>query len=85
MIQITSDKATVTLNLKMSIGWIVDFDYLRNSTMDAILLRNQMQNDLHKHIEKMRRDAYELGWKEAKSKKTRKRDWFNGNINSDMV
>jgi len=85
MIQITSDKATVTLNLKMSIGWSVDFDYLRNGTMDAILLRNQMQNDLHKHIEKIRRDAYELGWKDAKSKKTRKRDWFNGNINSDMV
>lgn len=85
MIQITSDKGTVTLNLKMSIGWSVDFDYMRNSTMDAILLRNQMQNDLYAKIEKIRKDAYELGWKEAKSKKVAKKTCFNGNINSDFV
>ena len=45
--------------------------------MDAILLQNQLQSDLEKKIETIRREAYELGWEQAKSKKDRKNDWFN--------
>ena len=85
MIQIGNEKETVNVKLIMSIGWHVQLNYPRHNEMDAILLRNQLQKDINKKIESIRRDAYELGWKEAKSKKTRKRDWFNGNINSDMV
>jgi len=85
MIQISNYKATVNIRLIMSIGWHIEIPYQRNTEMDAILLRNQLQSDLSNKIEKIRRDAYNAGWKEAKSKKTRKRDWFNGNINSDMI
>lgn len=83
MITINKEKEKVILNVSMSIGWNIDFTVTRHGEMDAILLRNQIQDDLCKTIEQIRREAYELGWKHAKSKKTPKKDWFNGNINSE--
>lgn len=85
MIKISREQKDVTVNIAMSIGWNITLRYQRSSEMDAILLSNQLQADLQKKIETIRREAYELGWKQAKSKKDRKKDWFNGNINSDYV
>ena len=85
MLQITTEKEIVNVNISLSIGWSIDLKYQRHSQIDAVLLRNQIQSDLNNKIETIRREAYELGWKEAKSKKIRKRDWFNGNINSSHV
>lgn len=85
MIKVSNEKETVIVNVSMTIGCNIDLKFQRSFEMDAILLRNQIQKDLSDKIEKIRRDAYNLGWKEAKSKKVAKRTWFNGNINSDMV
>lgn len=85
MITVSNKEETVIINVSMTIGWNINFKAQRSGEMDAILLRNQIQKDLSDKIEKIRRDAYNLGWKEAKSKKVAKRTWFNGNINSDMV
>ena len=85
MIKISNEKEKVVINVSMSIGWNIDLHYVRDCEMDAILLKNQIQHDLNKKIESIRRSAYELGWKDAKSKKVKKRDWFNSNINSDYV
>jgi len=85
MIKISRQQNKVTVNISLSIGWNITLLYERSGEMDAILLQNQLQSDLEKKIETIRREAYELGWKQAKSKKDRKKDWFNGNINSDYV
>lgn len=85
MIKISRQQKDVTVNISLSIGWNIDLTYPRSCDMDAILLSNQIQADLQKKIETIRREAYELGWKQAKSKKDKKKDWFNGNINSDYV
>lgn len=85
MIKISRQQKDVTVNISLSIGWNIDLTYPRSCDMDAILLSNQIQADLKKKIETIRREAYELGWKQAKSKKVSKKDWFNGNINSDYV
>lgn len=85
MIKISRKKENVTVDISLSIGWDIELTYLRSSEMDAILLSNQIEKDLQNRIETIRREAYQLGWKQAKSKKVRKKDWFNGNINSDYV
>lgn len=85
MIQISSLSDKVKVQITTSIGYNFTLSYERSCEMDAVLLRNQLQEDLRKKIESIRKDAYELGWKEAKSKKVRKKDWFNGNINSSYV
>lgn len=85
MITISTSQEKVIVNVKIDIGYNFDLEYPRHCSMDARLLGNQINKDLQKKIETIRRTAYELGWKEAKSKKMRKKDWFNGNINSDYV
>lgn len=85
MIKVSREQKDVTVNLSLSIGWNITLRYERSGEMDAILLSNQIQSDLQKKIETIRREAYELGWKQAKSKKVSKKDWFNGNINSEYV
>jgi len=85
MIQISNQKEKVVVNIQLSINWSIDLLYTRNCEMDAVLLRNQISNDLTEKIKKIRQDAYELGWKQAKAKKGCKKTWFNGNINSDYV
>lgn len=85
MIKIYAEEDVVTVEVVLSVGWSVDFKIKRNSELDAILLSNQAKADLSDRIENIRRDAYTLGWKDAKAKKGAKRNWFNGNMNSDAV
>lgn len=42
----------------------------------AILLRARIEKDLSDKLEAIRREAYNEGWKDAKSKKVAKRTWF---------
>lgn len=85
MFTIKQEGNCVKIEVLSSIRWSITFRHSRNEELDAILLRNQLQTDLSNKIEQIRREAYELGWKDAKSKKIAKRTWFNGNINSDYV
>lgn len=85
MISVRINETQVVIDINISIGYRVAFRFNNDSNMNAILLRNQINMDLSKKIEQIRREAYELGWKDAKGKKLPKRTWFNGNINSDYV
>lgn len=85
MIEIGRNKEEVEIKVNLSIGWYVNFKYGRHSELDAILLTNQIRKDLSNHIEKIRRQAYELGWKDAKSRKVKKKTEFIGNINSNTI
>lgn len=42
----------------------------------AIMLTERMQKDLAKKLEQIRKESYEEGWRDAKAKKSGKRDWF---------
>lgn len=44
----------------------------------AELLRRQLHNHLSSKLEAIRQEAYNQGWKDAKSKKVPKRTWFSG-------
>ena len=88
MITVSTEKEKVVINVRVDISGVLynfDLKYTRYCSMDARLLANQINKDLNKKIETIRRTAYELGWKDAKSKKVSKRNWFNGNINSHYV
>ena len=75
----------VKVDFTLPMGWTVTLQNERNSDFDAELLLRRLDDDLRQRIEKIRRDAYNLGWKEAKGKKVKKRDWFNGYIGSDFI
>lgn len=82
MITISTEKEKVIVNVKIDIGYNFNLEYVRHCSMDARLLANQINKDLRNKIETIRRTAYELGWKDAKSKKVCKKTWFSGNIDN---
>jgi hypothetical protein len=58
-------------------GWMWEFTI--ETCQDepyAILLAERMQKDLSKKLEAIRRETYNEGWKDAKAKKSGKKDWF---------
>jgi len=85
MITVSNVNYRVKASIKLSIGWTIPFEFERRCEMDAVLLANEINKDLKDKIKAIRRAAYEAGWKDAKSKKVPKKDWFNGNINSDFI
>lgn len=44
----------------------------------AELLTKHLKDHLYNEIQRIRREEYNLGWKDAKSKKVAKRTWFKG-------
>jgi len=42
----------------------------------AMLLREHIEQKLSRKLEQIRRESYEQGWKDAKSKKVAKKTWF---------
>ena len=58
--------------------WIFTTQFNCKSDAYAILLAQRMSDDMQNKLESIRREYYNLGWKEAKSKKSPKRTWFSG-------
>lgn len=85
MVKVIKSISSVIIKITTTIGYEINFENQRSTGLDAELLSNQINSDLYKLIASIRRDAYNLGWEEAKSKKVPKRNWFNGNINSDHI
>ncbi|MFZ1301001.1 MAG: hypothetical protein WAQ27_00240 [Candidatus Microsaccharimonas sp.] len=86
MITITREGKAVKIKAEYGIeGWYSNFENTANSELDAILRHRKLSDNLWNLVSEIRREAYELGWKEKTAKKTKKRDWFNGNINSKVV
>lgn len=79
MIHITRSEKIVSLQVDLSIGWNIKLKYERNSEMDAILIKNQLQKDLDEKIASIRREAYNQGWKDKQGKKVhKKKNFFTG-------
>lgn len=57
-------------------GGVWTFDFEHSDNFYAGFACDAMGNQMRTAIEKMRRDAYEQGWKDAKSKKVEKQIWF---------
>lgn len=80
MITISQEDKTVKLLFELSIGFTIQFEYLRHGSMDATLLRMKMQENLNSRIEAIRREAYNEGWKDKTSHNTKKKEYFSGSI-----
>lgn len=63
-----------------TLGYQLDFEYKRNSNLDAELLSKHINDNLHDLIGRIRKQAYNEGWKDAKNKKVRKKTQFNRNL-----
>ena len=86
MITIKREENKIKVIIKYGIdSWYSELTIHEDYELNAILKERQLNNHLYETIEKIRRDAYNLGWKDKASKKNKKRTWFSGNINSDHV
>lgn len=59
------------------IGHSFDFEWSAGYEWAAKFLHRALSDALYSNLERIRRDAYEAGWKDAKGKKT-KATWFSG-------
>lgn len=55
----------------------IDLYRQSNSKIEATLLRERLQDQLDASIQMIRKASYCMGWKDAKSKKTPKRECFS--------
>jgi len=73
------DDAEVQLQVTFHCGYagsyIYNFSHRMESKSSAGLVAQAVHNQFNDHIEAIRRDAYEQGWKD-KRQKNRKRTWF---------
>lgn len=79
MIDIFKDAIKVKGKFITSIGNGWSWAFTISTCQDepyAIMLSERMQKDLSNKLESIRREAYNEGWKDAKSKKVAKRTWF---------
>lgn len=79
MITIGHEEKTVVVKIALTIAHTIKLEFGRTSEMDAVLLANQIQNDLGIQLREIRREAYEKGWKDKSSHKT-KQGHFHGSI-----
>ncbi len=56
------------------------FTWSTNDVMFAALLTERIRNQMRDTIRKIRKEAYEEGWRDAKGKKVAKRVVFFGNL-----
>jgi len=82
MLTITNDACYVNLHFTLSIGYVVDFSISNHTRMNAELLQREMNETLQNTIERIRKEAYEQGWKDAKSRKVAKKTTFSPDINT---
>ncbi len=73
-----SQKVTIEIGVQ---GYNVPFSYTMDSEFSATLLSNAARETFYTMIQQVRREAYNDGWKDAKSKKLPKRTEFSGYIN----
>lgn len=58
-------------------SWYYTFTADFHDEPGAQLVMNAIEDNLEKRLKKIRSDAYEEGWKDAKAKRKRA-DWFSG-------
>ena len=76
--KITYKENTAFIGLEL-FGETVWFRNTRSTDLDARLLAEKLDGDFRNKVESARREAYNSGYKDAKSKK-KKQYWFRGLI-----
>lgn len=77
MIKFSREGTRVKIDVSASVmGYHFTFYHELKEDYLAELMRQDYQNHLEKRIEEIRRDEYNQGWRDAKSKKIAKRTWF---------
>ena len=76
-VQYTSDKKHVVITIQ-GLGQIVDLKFYRDaaSEIEAVLLQKHILEAISHGFKDIRRVSYLRGWRDAKSKKRKKEDWF---------
>lgn len=69
-------KLSITANT--GIGWTFGFIHTCSDEPYAILLRNEIQERMDAEISRVKKEAYEKGWRDKSSKK-KKATTFGGN------
>lgn len=81
MIQITRKGTSVKIDFTSRIPLcdvrVFGFNWECNTEVYAGLLTNHLSNGLWSELVRVRKEAYEKGWKDAKAK-VRKENWFSG-------
>lgn len=73
--EITYSDKTTFIGFKL-FGEMVWLSKTRSEALDARLLAERLREDFGAQVKKARKEAYEQGFKDAKSKR-RKQDWFS--------
>jgi len=71
------EEVLVKVNTSSSINWHIKAKFNCNSELYAALLRQELHSHLNNTLERIRKQAYEQGWKDAKAR-TKKETWFSG-------
>lgn len=79
MINITREKNVLTINFNTGLGWITLFTRESSSELDAVLLKEKLENRLGDRIETIKREAYERGYTD-KTKRRPRQGWHSTNI-----
>lgn len=86
MITIVRDETKVKVAIHLaSVNFTINLSQDRGNNLDAELLKREMQSELNKRIEEIRRVSYELGWKDKASKKEKKKTYFAAGMNSNYI
>lgn len=88
MFEIISNSKQVWVCILLQVGgktWEVVFINERSTELDAALLRSSITTEFNKLVSDIRKEAYELGWKDAKAKKIAKRKYFFNQLTAKGV
>lgn len=78
MISFYQKDTTVFARIDGPLDYQFSFTWRENANHAAYLLMRYLRNALYRRVENMRREEYNRGWHDAKSKKVRKATWFSG-------
>jgi hypothetical protein len=63
----------------------IDFSHSVGHALAADMLRDALNTQRWEAVEAVRKAEYNAGWKDAKSKKRRKREWFSGSLKREAI
>jgi hypothetical protein len=81
MFEVKREKNNVRIDVSLKIPgadtWYWTFHLSQHTDAEAQLLVNAINNNLEKVLKEIRKEAYEMGFKDARAKR-RKETWFSG-------
>jgi hypothetical protein len=76
MIEFIAESKEVAVKVTTSVGWHITARFNCDSVLYAILLRKELDEKLNRELNRIREEAYQKGWRDAKAKKV-KETWFS--------